>query len=135
MDAEDAVEAAAFAALNVPAVTARADVFQHVPQNYEAPEGKGVLILGDMDSQRVETKGGRDQQVSLVVAGVIDAKERKAVRRLKAVVLDALADLVVDHEGWRLQFIFDGADGFLDPETGKSYAGNFRFTVWAFAQS
>jgi hypothetical protein len=56
------------------------------------------------------------------------------VRALKAKVLEKLHGQTIVHDGWSLQFVFATADGFLDPETGEAYAGNFRFTVWAFAQ-
>lgn len=134
MDAEDVVEAAVFAALSGSAEIADlADVYQHVPQDTQIEDGRGVLIIGDMDSEPIATKGGRDEQIGLVIAAAVVAEERRPIRAMKAAVLDVLNNLQVDRDGWRLHFLYVGAEGFLEPDTGEAYAGNFRFTVMAFA--
>lgn len=130
MDAEDVIEADAFDALNVAAVTDLAAVFQHVPEDTNPP----VLIIGDMDSEPIVTKGGSDQRVALTIAAVVLAEERRPLRALKAVVLAALDGRQVSRDGWQLAYNFTGADGFLDPETGEAYAGNFRFSVMALKE-
>lgn len=129
MDAEDAVEAEAYAVLNVPAVIALAKVFQHVPEDTEPP----VLIIGDMDSEPIETKGGRDQKVTLILATVMDAEERRPIRALKAKIIELLHGHQATRGGWLMEFTFIGSDGFRDPETATAYVGNFRFTVLALA--
>lgn len=142
MDAEDAVEAAAFAALDVPDVQALADVFQHVPQEDDEAfqaridAGKGIVIIGDMDAEPIATKDGRgDATVTLTIVAIVHAEERKPVRALKALVLAKLDGQALEQPGWRLNFMFAGSDGFLDPESGEAYVGNFRFTVLAFASA
>lgn len=130
MDAEDVIEADAFEALDVPAVTVLATVFQHVPEDTAPP----VLIIGDMESEPIPTKGANHQQVALTIAAVVLAEERKPIRALKAVVLAALHNRQVSRDGWQLSYNFTGADGFLDPETGEAYAGNFRFSVLALEE-
>ncbi len=127
MDAEDVIEADAFEALNVPAVTVLASVFQHVPEDTAPP----VLIIGDMESEPIATKGADHQRVALTIAAVVLAEERRPIRALKKAVKDALQDRQVSRDGWQLEYTFTGADGFLDPETGEAYAGNFRFSVLA----
>jgi hypothetical protein len=132
MDAEDVVEADVHAALNVPALTSQVALFQHVPADYKLEDpGAGLLIIGDMDSEPIVTKDGRDETVSLVLAAVIVAEERRPIRALKATVLDLLHNRLSDRDGWRLHYTFSGSEGFLDPETGQAYVGNFRFTVIA----
>jgi hypothetical protein len=129
MDAEDAVEAAAYALLNVQAVTDLAKVYQHVPENAPPP----VLIVGDMTAEAIESKGGRDAKVALVIVAVIEAEERRPLRALKDAVLAALDGRTVAQGEWQLTFVFKGSDGGLDPETGEAYFGNFNFDVFAFA--
>lgn len=129
MDAEDAVEAKAYELLNVDAVKALTPVFQHVPQDTKPP----VLIIADMDSEPIATKGGIDQKIGLNLIAVFEGEERRPLRQLKAVITGLLHQKSFVHEGWQLQFIFVGSDGFLDPESGEAYVENFRFDVLAFA--
>lgn len=130
MDAEDAIEADVYATLNVPALTNQVQLFQHVPENTSI-EDTGLLIIGDMNAEPIVTKDGRDQTVELVLAAAIKAEERRPIRQLKTTVLDLLHGRQVTGNGWLLQYSFSGSDGFLDPETGEAYVGNFRFTVLA----
>jgi hypothetical protein len=135
MDAEDAIEAVAFAQLNVPAVTALASVYQHVPENTPPP----VLIIGDMDSDGSFTsKDGDDELVRLTLVGVISGEERRPLRALKQMVKRTLSGLTTSFGGWTLQFTFTGSDGqFIpsgSPDDQDSYIENFRFSVLALKQ-
>lgn len=131
MDAEDAVEAEAYEVLNVPAVNKLAKVFQHVPADTAPP----VLIIGDMDAEPIETKDGRDQKVTLILATVIDAEERRPIRALKAKVIELLHGHQASRGGWLLEFTFAGSDGFRDGEETSAYVGNFRFNVLALTSA
>lgn len=136
MDAEDAVEAAAFEALNVPAVTALAAVFQHVPEDTPPP----VIIIGDMGSDAsVSAKDDDDERVTLTVTAVVSGEERRPLRAIKRVVKAALHGLTVSKGGWRLQFAFTGSDGSLElsgpPDDQQAYIGNFRFAVIALSEA
>jgi hypothetical protein len=132
VDAADVVEAEAYATLNAAALTNQARLFQHVPENTKLEEG-AVVIVGDMDSESIATKGGADQSFSLTIVAVVEAEERKPLRAIRATVIELLHEHQVVRDGWQLLFVFTGDDGFLDPETGQAYVGNFRFTVLAFA--
>src|SRR5262245_6719022 len=99
MDAEDVVEADAYEALNVPAVTNQVALYQHVPENTPI-EDKGVLIIGDMDSEPLATKDGDDEIVTLALAAVIKAEERRPLRELKASVLEILNRRQSTRDGW-----------------------------------
>lgn len=134
--AEDAVEAEAFAALNVKAVTSLAGLFQHVPQGKQLDNpGDAIVILGDMTSTAIETKDGNDEQGEIVVVSMVVAEERKALRRIQK----AIKGILHNHRGlrgeWQVQFMFKDEDGFLDPESGEVYLGNSRFTWFALAAS
>jgi hypothetical protein len=134
MDAEDAVEAEAFAVLDVADVKAKAKVFQHVPEDEPLKDpGDAVIVIGDMVSEAIETKDGSDERGELVIFGMIVAEERKALRELKQLIKPKLHNHRADRGGWRLQFAYKDAEGFLEPTTGKVYIGNFRFTWFAFA--
>jgi hypothetical protein len=102
-------------------------VFQHVPENTMLSDGP-VVIVGDMvsDTEGVATKGGSDEGVELTIQAVVEAEERKPLRRSRrrsrsscTITRRRAAD------GTRL--LFTGSDGFLDPETAQAYVGNFRF--------
>lgn len=132
MEAEDAVEGAAFEALNVPAVTELADVFQHVPTDTTVPPGRGIAIIGDMTGEDLGIKGAGAERISLTIAVVVEAEERRPLRAIKEAVKAQLHGLQVVRNGWQLAFSYVDGDGFLDPEEGKAYVGNYRFTVLAF---
>lgn len=135
-DAEDVIELVAFEALNVPDVKALADVFQHVPDNHELEDpGDAVLIIGDMESEAYGAKGSSDEKVSLTIAALVVAAERKPIRALKAKVKEKLDRLTVSRNGWTLAFTFAGGDGFRHPESHEIYAGNFRFDVLALSET
>lgn len=135
MDAEDVIEADVYDTLNVVELTSQVALFQHVPANYPLEEpGAGVLIIGDMDSEPIVTKGGRDETVNLTLAAMIVAEERRPIRELKATVKGLLHNRQVTRDGWRLTYFFSGSEGFLEPESGQAYVGNFRFTVLALAE-
>lgn len=136
MDAEDAVEAEAYAALNVPEVIAEAEVFQHVPQDRPLKDpGDAVIVIGDMTSEAISTKDGADEQGEIVIFAMIVAEERKALRVLKALIKPRLDKHRADRGGWRIEFTFKDAEGFLEPSSGQVYIGNFRFNWFAFAAS
>jgi hypothetical protein len=136
MDAEDAIEAEAYAVLDVTELQALARVFQHVPENTKLSDGP-VVIIADMsgDGEALATKGGSDEVGELNIQAVVEAEERKPLRAIKQKVKGLLHNHVADRGGWRLTFLYLGSDGFLDPETARAYVGNFRFRVFAFAAS
>lgn len=130
MDAEDVIEADAFAVLNTPAIVALAPVYQHVPQDVAPP----VTIIGDMDSDGdFGAKDGRDERVNLSITVLTTGEERRPLRALKALIKAALHDRTVGRDGWTLHYRFVGSDGFLLPEDGETYVGNFRFSVIALS--
>jgi hypothetical protein len=129
MDAEDAVEKEAFERLNVADIVAIAPVYQHVPQDTPPP----VLIIADMDSEPVETKDGGDERVSLILVAVMPGEERVPLRELKALIKRQLDRHQASRGGWRMQFAFEGSDGFLDGDSAD-YVANFRFSVLALGE-
>lgn len=130
MDAEDAVEASAFAALNVPAMTSLAPVFQHVPEDTPPP----VVIIADMDSEGgLGDKDGRDERITLTVTAVISGEQRKPLRQIKRQVKQLLDGRTESRGGWTLQFTYLNADGVL--LNGEDYVGNFRFSVLALSET
>jgi hypothetical protein len=136
IDAEDAIEQAAFAALSVPAIAALATVYQHVPEDTPPP----VLIIGDMDSDgSIAAKDDGDEQVALTITAVIAGEERRPLRAIKRQVKVALHGLTVTVDNWRLQFNFTGSDGLFipsgSPDDQDSYIANYRFSVIALGQS
>lgn len=130
MDAEDAVEASAYEALNVPALTSLAGVYQHVPQDTAPP----VVIIGDMDSDAdFSDKDGLDERITLTVTAVVTAEQRKPLRAIKKVVKQLLHERTESRGGWTLQFTFLNADGVL--LNAEDYVGNFRFSVLALSEA
>lgn len=129
--AKDAIEAAAFEQLNVPAITAVGwKVYQHVPANTLPP----VVIIADMASQFEGAKFSRDQRIELQIVGMIVAEERRPLRALEQLIIAQLHDHRDSRSGWTLDFTFTGSDGYLNPDDGETYVENYRFTVLAFEE-
>jgi hypothetical protein len=130
MDAEDAIEAAAYAALNVPALTNLSPLFQHVPEDTPPP----VTIIGDISSEPIGGKGDTDERASLTIVSVIQGEARKPLMAIQKQIKLLLDGKSLTRPGWVLHFAFAGTDGVLD-EDGTSYIGNTRFTVLAFSDA
>jgi len=128
IDAEDAVELAAFNALNVSSVTSLATVYQHVPEDTDPP----VIIIGDMSSDGdFGGKDNSDEQIKLTITAVVRTEERRPLREIKAAVKAVLHRLQVVQSGWTLQFVFSSSDSYLATDDGVTYVGNFNFIVLA----
>lgn len=127
-DADDAVEAAAFAALD--AGVTLAPVHQHVPQDTAPP----VVIVGDIDDDPTgfaskDDEDG-DREISLTIVTVIQGEARKPLTAIQREVRLSLSGLDVVQDGWRLVFRYLGREGQL-LEDGTTYVGNSRFSVTA----
>jgi hypothetical protein len=133
LTAEDAVEAAAFAALNVSAITTLLPVFQHVPENTNPP----VLIVGSMDSDTndIATKDGDDEHINITITAVVTAEERRPLRAIKRKVKELLNGHVVNGTDWTICFTYSGADSVLLADNGQDYVGNFHFSALALRAS
>lgn len=129
-EAEDAVEAAAFLALNVPAMAALAPVFQHVPSETPPP----VQIIGPMTSEPLGVKGADpDAKVSLILVAITDDEQRKPLRAIKAKQVELLDGQRIEVDGWEVSFTFEGSDGDFDAESNVYFA-NTRFSALALKQ-
>jgi len=126
-NAVSAVEAAAYEALS--AGVTLATVHQHVPANTPPP----VVIIADMDAERLGTKeGDPDRNVTLTVTSIIQGEARLPLLELQAEIETTLDGLRVTPPGWTLKFTFQSSDGVL-LEDGQTYVGNSRFGVLAFS--
>jgi hypothetical protein len=127
MEATDAIEAVAFAALT--AGVTLAPVYQHVPEDTPPP----VVIVADIDedAEPLSSKDGAgDMQARLRVVTVFQGHERKPLTAISGQVRQALDGLRQTIDQWDLTFVFTGRDGSM-LEDGETYVGNNNFTVFA----
>jgi hypothetical protein len=125
--AKAVVEAAIFDALNE-AITGAA-VYQDAPANAAYP----VVILGDMKSFRLQTKGSSpDRRVTISIVTLVEAEERAPLLDLQEQIEDALDGQSFAPDGWTLGVEFDDDDAVLGDD-GVTYSGISSFSVLALA--
>ena len=126
--AKSIVEAAAYAALNVPALTALAGVYQHVPQDTEG----SVVVIGDIEAEPFGTKGADlDRRIMLTIGYLFTGEERKPLHAIQEKVETLLDGLTVESEGWTLGFSYADDGEARDEQRAELYAGMSRFSVLA----
>jgi hypothetical protein len=84
IDLLTATQDAIYAALNVPAVTALAPVFQHVPEGTAPP----YIVVADIDAEPGEDKGS--QAMTVDVVSVHRGKGRRPLLAMMHAVFEAL---------------------------------------------
>lgn len=120
-------EQVAFDALT--AIVTAAGVYQDAPAEVTGP----LVILGDMKSFRLPTKGGvDDRRVSISIISMVEAEERAPLLEIQEQVETALDGQTFEHQGWTLAFEFEDDDAALTDD-GVTYAGVTQFTVLAIA--
>jgi hypothetical protein len=124
--AKSVVELACFKVLSE-AVTG-ATVYQDAPHDAPLP----VVILGDMKSFRLDTKGATaDRRVQISIVSLVEAEERAPLLGIMEQIDAALdGQTVTTDDGWTLGFTFDEDDAVLS-EDGTTYTGVTSFSVTA----
>lgn len=126
-DLKLAAQSAVFAALNVPAVTGLAPVYQHTPDDTQPP----VVIIGDMNAEAVGGKEGGFDRIDFEILTLVRAPGREHLTPLMAAVraqLDEQALSQADAALSRPRFEGD-SDEIL--EDGNTYLGVQRFSLFA----
>lgn len=125
--AKAVVELACFEALK--ANVADATVYQDAPQDAPLP----VVILGDMKSFRLDTKGASDdRRVQITIVSLVEAEERAPLLAIMEQIEAALDGQTLLPDGWTLGFTFEEDDAVLSDD-GSTYTGVTTFAVVALA--
>lgn len=125
--AKSIVEAAIFDALSK--TIQGAAVYQDAPADAAYP----VVIVGDMKSFRLQTKGASDdRRVTISIIALVEAEERAPLLKLQEQIEEALDGQSLESEGWTLGIEFDDDDAVLG-EDGVTYSGISSFSVLALA--
>jgi hypothetical protein len=125
--AKSVVEAAIFAALSE--TIEDAAVYQDAPADAPYP----VVIVGDMKSFRLQTKGtSDDRRVTISIIALVEAEERAPLLKLQEQIEEALDGQSIEIEGWTLGVEFDDDDAVLG-EDGVTYSGISSFSVLALS--
>jgi hypothetical protein len=125
--AKSVVELACFEALAA-AITG-ATVYQDAPQDAPLP----LVILGDMKSFRIDTKGASpDRRVQITIVSLVEAEERAPLLAIMEQIETALDGETLLPDGWTLGFQFEEDDAVL-ADDGSTYTGISTFSVVALA--
>lgn len=125
--AKSIVEAAIFDALSK--TIEGATVYQDAPADAAYP----VVIVGDMKSFRLQTKGtSDDRRVTISIIALVEAEERAPLLKLQEQIEEALDGQSLEPDGWTLGIEFDDDDAVLG-EDGVTYSGISSFSVLALA--
>jgi hypothetical protein len=125
--AKSVVEAAIFDALSK--TVKDASVYQDAPPDAAYP----VVIVGDMKSFRLPTKGASDdRRVTISIIALVEAEERAPLLKLQEQIEEALDGQSLEFDGWTLGIEFDDDDAVLG-EDGVTYSGISSFSVLALA--
>jgi hypothetical protein len=134
IDAATAVQDAVYTALNVPALTASAEVFAHVPEaTDDSPLPDPFVLVGDIS---LEPQGGKDGGLDLATVEIIILRtqaDRAALSILQAIVrslLDGQPIAAAAEYGALLSPpVFLSSDGEL-LENGVTYMGTQQFQTF-----
>jgi hypothetical protein len=107
-----ATQDAIYAALNVPAVTSLAPVFQHVPEGTKPP----YIVVADIDAEPGQTKGSQDMTIDVVSVHV--GKGRRPLLAMMHAVFVALDGQPIAAPGAELE-----APRWLGSETSPAEDG------------
>lgn len=122
-----AAQDAIFDALNVPAVTDIAPVFQHVPEDTQPP----VVIIGAMNRTAAGAKDSIMDRITIEIVTLYRAPSRRHVFELMAAVRDALEGKALTAIGATLSApAEETAEDDLLPD-GQTYTGVQRFALFA----
>jgi hypothetical protein len=106
-----------------------ASVWQDAPEN--APGD--LVIIGDMKSLGLASKGNTDdRRVLIAVVTIVEAEERAPLLALQEQIETALDGESFEVDGWTLAYAFEDDDAVLS-EDGSTYTGITSFTVLALA--
>jgi hypothetical protein len=122
-----AVQNAIYDALNVPAVTSLAPVYQHVPDNAQPP----LVIIDDLTQEPDGGKDGGLDRCTIDIVTVWRSSRRADLYGLMAAVRNAVEGASLPQtEAVMSAPIFESADDDLGDD-GVTYIGTQRFSLWA----
>ena len=125
--AKAVVQAAIYDALS--GAVKGAKVYQDAPADAAYP----VVILGDMKSFSLGTKGSSDdRRVTISIISLVEAEESAPLLSLQEQIEEALDGQSLEVDGWTLGIVFDDDDAVLG-EDGVTYSGISSFSVLALA--
>ncbi len=125
--AKSVVEKAIFDALD--SGLEGATVYQDAPADAPYP----IVILGDMKSIRLQTKGASpDRRVTINIVALVEAEERAPLLALQEQIEGLLDGQTLAPDGWTLGVEFDDDDAVLGDD-GVTYSGISSFSVLALA--
>lgn len=126
-DLNTATQDAIFDALNIPAVTTEAPVYQHPPDGAEPP----MHVLGDFGVENIGGKGGGLDRIEFEIITVIREQRRATLFERMAEVRQALEDVAITAPGVILSPpAFLASDDDIS-EDGVTYIGTQRFETIA----
>lgn len=106
-----------------------AGVYQDAPADVSGR----LVVIGDLKSFRLPTKGGKDDRRVLVsIITIAEGEERAPLLELQEQVEAALDGESFEHDGWTIAFEFEDDDAALT-EDGITYAGVTQFSVLALS--
>jgi hypothetical protein len=126
-DLLQATQDGVFAALNVPAVTALAPVFQHVPENTQPP----FIVVGDIDAEPFGSKDGDLEQQTIEIEYVARGKGRRELLAMMNAGREALEGQPISANGADLSRPRWLNSSALGAEDGVTYAGVQQYEVIA----
>ena len=128
-DLMSATRGAIFRALNVPAVTDIAPVYDDLPQNTQPP----FLKIGSIDSDNVSSKGDQTEQLTVEVYAVYRGADRGVMMRMLHAAREAIDQQPIAADGatFGLPHFLKGSASDASPADGVTFAGIMNFEVLA----
>ncbi len=126
-DLRTEAQTAIYNALNVPAVTALAPVFQHVPYNQVPP----MIIIGRISAEPMGGKGGGLDRLTCEVISQDRSPNREKLYAMMGAIRTALDGVTLTSAAALLTSpTFEGSDDDL-ADDGETYFGSQRFVTIA----
>ena len=114
-----AAQDAIFDALNVPAVTNLAPVYQHVPDDTEPP----FVKISSIAAVPIGGKGGGLDEVTVEVFSIFRGPDKTGLTRIMAAIRTALETTRLSATGAVVNFIDMPSQDAPDPDDGITYDG------------